>query len=156
MSTGTIAIAMLALLPVVVLLRRKVAGPPPLPLDPDTSWERLVAQYGAPDVTDKHVFEKLGGKVGLGYTGVGGDERGLVLWHPGHKGARIPWGDIRLVPGRYMGAPSFRVEALRAPDVSILIPRRNEDRLRARAGAAWPGVASAANGGADGDRESGE
>jgi hypothetical protein len=41
-----------------------------------------------------------------------------------------------------MDAPALRVEAAKARDVSIILPRRLEEKLVARAGAAWPGVRS--------------
>ncbi len=128
------------LLVVGMLLKRRLVGGERLPAEIDLSWERIAHLYGADDLTGKEVIEKIGGKVGRGYAGVGGDERGLILWHPGHKGARIPWADITLIPGSYMGAPAFRVETAQTADITIVIPRRFEERLIAKAGAAWPGV----------------
>jgi hypothetical protein len=39
-----------------------------------------------------------------------------------------------------MDAPALRVEAANALDVSIIIPRRLEEKLVPLAGAAWPEV----------------
>jgi hypothetical protein len=143
LSNILIMAALAVLLMVVVLLKHKLAGrggrPP---IEPDTSWERLAAQYGADELTGKEVFEKIGGKVGRGYAGVGGDDRGLILWHPGHRGARIPWGDLMLIPGSYMDLPAFRIETVKTADITIVIPRRYEELLRERAGALWPGVSN--------------
>jgi hypothetical protein len=137
-----IIVGMALLLLVVVLLKRRLAGGGRPPVAPDLSWERLAELYGADDIVTKDVFEKIGGKVGRGYAGIGGDERGLLLYHPGHKGARIPWGEITLVPGTYMGLPAFKVETVSTADITIVIPRRYEERLRARAGESWPAVSS--------------
>ncbi|HEY5995889.1 MAG TPA: hypothetical protein VIU29_02665 [Candidatus Deferrimicrobiaceae bacterium] len=129
---------MALLLLVVVVLKRRLAGGGKAPVAPDRSWEGLALHYGAEDVLASQVFEKMGGKVGRGYAGVGGDERGLLLYHPGHKGARIPWSEITLVPGSFMGLPAFRIETEKTSDITIIIPRRYEERLRAKAGASWP------------------
>ncbi len=137
-----IFLALAVLLAMVMMLkRRRTISQFPL-LPPDLSWERMTELYGAEGISAKDVFEKIGGKLGRGYTGVGGDEQGLILWHPGHPGARIPWSEITLVPGAYMGAPAFRVETGKTDDITLVIPRRFEDRLKARAGAAWPGVSN--------------
>lgn len=131
---------MAVLLLVVILLKRRVAGAPRPPVAPDRSWEGLALHYGAEDVQANQVFEKIGGKVGRGYAGVGGDERGLLLYHPGYKGARIPWSVITLVPGTYMGLPAFQVETDKTADITIVIPRRYEERLRGKAGANFPPI----------------
>ena len=133
-----------AMLLIVIVLKRMRSGGGSRrpPVEPDTSWERLAVHYRADDLNGKEIFETIGGKVGRGYAGIGGDGRGLILWHPGHKGARIPWGDITLVPGTYMGLPAFRIETGKTADITIVIPRRYEERLRKSAGTLWPGVSS--------------
>jgi hypothetical protein len=140
MNTNVPVIAGFAVLAAVVtILRRKLAANRP-PAKPDLSWDRLSERYKAEGLSGADVFEKLGGKVGKSYAGVGGDAQGLILWHPGYLGARIPWPEAELISGTFMGIPSLLVRAAGVPDVEIIIPRRFEDRLKAKAGEAWPGV----------------
>jgi hypothetical protein len=134
-----IFVVMALLLLVVTMLKRKRSASRP-PVKPDLSWERIAELYGAEDVVFAQVFEKIGGKVGRGYAGIGGDERGLLLHHPGHLGARIPWSEITLVPGTFMGLPAFKVETDKTLDITIVIPRRYEERLRAKAGGNFPAI----------------